>query len=348
MGEKPKENYTFKKIKVVSMKDVMKQGSLEPCDFTPPSPSTLASICYTSGVTGDPKGVMLTHSNLVAMVAGALSSEVNVLPTDVYISYLPLAHMFERFIVETLLASGAAIGFYGGEILNLLDDITTLQPTIFVSVPRVLNKLHDRLMASIQVSGGFYQNMFDAAYSSKQTTLKSRSTTQSFFWDKMVFSKIKAKLGGKIRFILSGSAPLSPEIHEFFKLTMSVPVLQGYGLTETAAAATCQNANDNDSGHVGPPLACCEIKLISVPEMEYYVSNDPPQGEICIRGANVFAGYYKQPEKTMEVCDEDGWFHTGDIGQMRPDGSLLIIDRKKNIFKLSQGIYVSYVDFLIV
>lgn len=337
---------SFQKVKVTSMKQLMSQGLQNPCDFTPPSPSTPASICYTSGVTGDPKGVMLSHSNLVAMVAGALSSGVSVLPTDVYISYLPLAHMYERFVVETLLASGAAIGFYGGEILNLLDDISTLQPTIFASVPRVLNKLQDRLMASIQVSGGFYQNMFDAAYSSKQTNLKTRSTTQSFFWDKVVFSKLKAKLGSKIRFILTGSAPLSPEVHEFFKLTMSVPVLQGYGLTETSAATTCQNANDNESGHVGPPLACCEVKLVSVPEMEYLVSNNPPQGEVCVRGYNVFTGYYKQLDKTKEVIDEDGWFHTGDIGEIRSNGTMVIIDRMKNIFKLSQGIYVAYVIYV--
>lgn len=329
------------KVTIMSMQSLIEKGKQRPYDFMAPTPSNLASICYTSGVTGEPKGVMITHKNLAAMVAGALSSGVDVLPTDVYISYLPLAHMYERMVIETLLSCGAAIGFYGGDLLNLIDDIYTLEPTLLAGVPRVLNKLYYKLMDSIHLQGGMYQNMFDAAYSSKLNSLKTKSKLDSFIWDKTVFSPIKKKLGGKIRFILSGSAPLNPDIHDFFKIAFTCPVIQGYGLTETAATGTCQVKDDTRSGHVGIPFSCCEIKLVSVPEMEYYVSSNPPKGEICIRGPNVFAGYYKQPEKTKDVIDEDGWFHTGDIGSIDENGNLSIIDRIKNIFKLSQGIYVA-------
>jgi long-chain acyl-CoA synthetase len=165
------------------------------------------------------------------------------------------------------------------------------------------------------------------------------------FWDKILFSKTKARIGGRVRFILSGSAPLDPKLAEFLKICFCCDVLEGYGLTENSAGASITLMNDTQLGHVGAPLPCCEIKLLDVSEMGYSSSNNPPTGEILLRGYNVFKGYYKAPDQTKEALEADGWFHTGDIGRWNPNGTLSIIDRKKNIFKLAQGEYVA-VEYL--
>lgn len=333
-GEQPK-------VTILTWEQVVKLGAAMPFSFTSPKPTDIATICYTSGSTSEPKGCVLSHFNLLASVSGSLNSGVDMLPTDVYISYLPLAHMYERLVIESALASGSAVGFYSGDIVSLLDDVSHLKPTLFASVPRVFNKLCERILQSVQASGGFYQSLFDTAFQSKRGNLKNNSVNRSYVWDTLVFSQVKARLGGRIRVILSGSAPLQPEIHDFLKVTMSCPVLQGYGLTETCAASNLQYVSDQRSGTVGPTTAACEMKLVSCPEMGYVVSSNPPRGEICLRGHNIFVGYHKHPEKTKEVFDEDGWFHTGDIGAIDEHGNLSIIDRKKNIFKLSHGEYVA-------
>jgi long-chain acyl-CoA synthetase len=329
------------KINVLNWEQVLKLGAAMPFAFTSPKPDDIATICYTSGSTSDPKGCVLSHRNLLASVSGSLNAGISILPTDVYISYLPLAHMYERLVIETALASGSAVGFYSGELVTLLDDVTHLKPTLFASVPRIFNKLCERILQSVQASGGFYQSLFDTAFESKRGNLKKNSINKSYVWDTLVFAQVKARLGGRIRVILSGSAPLQPEIHDFLKVTMSCPVIQGYGLTETCAASNLQHVSDQRSGNVGPPTASCEMKLVSCPEMGYVVSSNPPRGEVCLRGNNIFVGYFKQEEKSKEVIDEEGWFHTGDIGAIDDTGNLSIIDRKKNIFKLSQGEYVA-------
>jgi len=329
------------KINVLLWDQVLRLGAAMPFAFTSPKPADTATICYTSGSTSEPKGCVLTHANLLASVSGSLHSGVEILPTDVHISYLPLAHMYERLVIETALASGAAIGFYSGELVTLLDDVAHLKPTLFASVPRIFNKLCERILQSVQTSGGFYQSLFDTAFSAKRGNLKKNSVNKSYVWDTLVFSQVKARLGGRLRIVLSGSAPLQPEIHDFLKVTMSCPVLQGYGLTEICAAANLQHVSDQRSGNVGPPTACCEMKLVSCPEMGYVVTSTPPRGEVCVRGHNLFKGYFKQETKTKEVIDADGWLHTGDIGAIDETGNLSIIDRKKNIFKLAQGEYVA-------
>jgi long-chain acyl-CoA synthetase len=161
------------------------------------------------------------------------------------------------------------------------------------------------------------------------------------FWDRLVFSKIANVVGGRVRFILTGSAPISPTVQDFLRVVFSCPVSQGYGLTETAALISVQSMGDWTSGNVGGPYSCTEVKFVDVPEMSYTSKGKVQQGEICARGPTIFRGYYKMPEKTAEDIDRDGWFHTGDIGEWLPNGALKIIDRKKNIFKLAQGEYVA-------
>jgi long-chain acyl-CoA synthetase len=185
------------------------------------------------------------------------------------------------------------------------------------------------------------RQLFNYAYSAKLAALRESGELAHGLWDRLVFSKISAVVGGRVRFILSGSAPLSSNVQDFLRIVFSCPVIQGYGLTETTAVISAQDLGDTSSGNVGAPQICTEVKLVDVPEMGYTSSGPVQQGEICARGPTIFRGYYKMPEKTAEDIDRDGWFHTGDIGQWLPNGALKIIDRKKNIFKLAQGEYVA-------
>ncbi|KAL7990612.1 hypothetical protein Chor_014042 [Crotalus horridus] len=212
--------------------------------------------------------------------------------SDVAISYLPLAHMFERVVQSIIYSIGARVGFFQGDIKLLVDDMKALKPTLFPVVPRVLNRIYD-----------------------KQLT------------------------GGKMKLIVTGAAPISPSVITFLRGVFGCHIAEAYGQTECSAGCTFTIPGDWKAGHVGPPLPCNIIKLEDVPEMNYFASNN--EGEVCIKGPNVFKGYLKDPEKTAEALDSNGWLHTGDIGKWMPNNVLKIIDRKKNIFKLSQGEYIA-------
>lgn len=327
-------------VKVVSFSKLITQGSSNHHPFRPPKPDDVATICYTSGTTGTPKGAVLSHGNLIANLAGG-SLEIKFYPSDVYISYLPLAHIYERANQIILAYYGGSVGFYQGDNLKLLDDMAELKPTVFCSVPRLYNRVYDGVMNAVKSSGGLREKLFNAAFNAKrQALLKGKNASP--MWDRLVFNKIKAKLGGRVRFMVSGASPLSPDVMDFLKVCFGCPVVEGYGMTESSCVITCMNVNDVLSGHVGAPNAACEVKLVDVPEMNYTCDDEPyPRGEICVRGPIVFQGYYKDEVQTREVIDEEGWLHTGDIGLWAPGGRLKIIDRKKNIFKLAQGEYIA-------
>lgn len=330
-----------KGVALHSFDEVEKQGAASPREHTPPVSTDLATICYTSGTTGDPKGAMLLHSNLIADLASADLNGIHLVPTDVHISYLPLAHMFERLVVAACFKAGAAVGFYQGDILKLFDDIKELRPTVFASVPRLFNRLYDKVISAINTDGGLKKSLFDAGLAAKKEGLAAGYYTHAW-WDWILFSKIAEKLGGRVRIMVTGSAPISSEVLDFLRICFSCPVIEGYGQTETAAAATTTRPNDLEPGHVGGPLGGVEIKLVDVPEMEYLSSDKPqPRGEICFRGPIVFPGYFRNEEKTKEAIDAEGWLHSGDIGTWTSRGCLKVIDRKKNIFKLQQGEYVA-------
>ncbi|KAG3109597.1 Long chain acyl-CoA synthetase 7, peroxisomal [Phytophthora idaei] len=292
----------------VTLSQLIEDGKKNVVSADPPLPSDLATICYT---TGNPKGAMLTHANMMAATACALEFTL-LLPTDIHLSYLPLAHCFERVIQTTCIYNGAAVGYYSGDVKLLMGDLGELKPTVFPSVPRLLNRIHDKITQGAAATGGIKKWLFDTAYASKKYYLKDGYKTH-LFWDFLVFSKAQKALGGRARRMMNGSAPLSKE---FCQIVFGATMLEGYGLTETGAVISCSTGD-----HIGIPLGNVQICLED--------------------GDNLFVGYYKQPDLTKEVIDEDGWLHTGDIGCWNPDGTLRIIDRKKNIFKLAQGEYVA-------
>lgn len=312
----------------------------------PPNPDDVATFCYTSGTTGNPKGALLTHQNIIAGIAGVYSAcpDGEMRPNDRHLSYLPLAHVFERVVMSQLFMVGASVAFYRGDPTLLIQDLQACRPTIIPVAPRVLNKIYDKIQAGIAAAGGLKAKLFRAAMNTKRKALLERGVLKHPFYDRIVFDKIKKGLGmDKLRFMVSGSAPLSENVMIFFRCLLGITIVEGYGQTEGSAVATISHPDDVESvGHVGGPKGCVEVALYDVPEMGYsHLDKEhrgmpcEGRGEICIRGPNVFKGYYREPEKTAEAIDQEGWLHSGDIGLWRPDGTLQIIDRKKNIFKVS-------------
>ncbi|VAI29820.1 unnamed protein product [Triticum turgidum subsp. durum] len=327
-------------VEIITYSRLHSQGKMSSQTYRPPKPEDVATICYTSGTTGTPKGAVLSHENLIANVAGS-SLGVKFYPSDVYISYLPLAHIYERANQIALLHYGVAIGFYQGDNLKLMDDLAALRPTVFASVPRLYNRIYSAITNAVKDSGGLKERLFRTAYNAKRQALMN-GRNPSPMWDKLVFNKIKARLGGRVRLMTSGASPLSADVMEFLRICFGGEVLEGYGMTETSCVITTMDIGDKLIGHVGSPNPSCEVKLVDVPEMNYTSEDQPyPRGEICVRGPTIFRGYYKDEVQTRDVIDNDGWLHTGDIGLWLPGGRLKIIDRKKNIFKLAQGEYIA-------
>uniref|UniRef100_H2RXV4 Long-chain-fatty-acid--CoA ligase n=1 Tax=Takifugu rubripes TaxID=31033 RepID=H2RXV4_TAKRU len=306
----------------------------------PPQPEDMAVICFTSGTTGNPKGARLTHENIVSNCSGVIKTTEVSCPfhsSDTHMSYLPLAHMFERVVQGVVLVHGARIGFFQGDIRSLSDDLCTLKPTVFPVVPRLLNRIHDRIFG--QANSAVKRWLLGFAFRRKEAELRRGIVRRNSIWDQMIFRKVQASLGGRVRLIITGAAPISPDVLTFLRVAMGCQFYEGYGQTECTAGCTMTLAGDWTAGHVGPPLPCNAIKLVDVAEMNYLAVNG--EGEVCVSGPNVFQGYLHDPEKTAEAIDAHGWLHTGDIGKWLPNGTLKIIDRKKHIFKLAQGEYIA-------
>ncbi|XP_075521636.1 long chain acyl-CoA synthetase 8-like [Primulina tabacum] len=339
--------------------EVEKLGSNNPSRPSLPIKKDIAVIMYTSGSTGLPKGVMMTHGNIVATAAAVMTVIPGIGSKDVYLAYLPLAHVFELAAETVMLTAGASIGY--GSALTLTDtsnkikkgtqgDASALKPTLMAAVPAILDRVRDGVLKKVDEKGGFVKKLFNIAYNRRLATIEGSLFgawgIESLFWDIVVFKKIRSILGGEIRLMLCGGAPLSGDAQRFINICMGAPIGQGYGLTETCAGAAFSEWDDPSVGRVGPPLPCCYVKLVSWEEGGYTIVDKPmPRGEIVIGGHSVTAGYFNNDSKTKEVyeVDERGmrWFYTGDIGRFHPDGCLEIIDRKKDIVKLQHGEYIS-------
>jgi long-chain acyl-CoA synthetase len=289
----------------------------------------LATIIYTSGTTGEPKGVMLSHQNLVSnMVAGA--SVLDVGQTDEALSFLPLSHSFERMVSFVYLFSGVSMIF--AETMETIGrDIGIVRPTVLTGVPRVYEKLQARILEKGRAGSPLKARLFQWAVGVGQARAAAElrgkrpsvlTGLQSRLADKLVFSKIRAGIGGRLRFAVSGSAPLPPPVHEFFH-GIGVPIVEGYGLTETAPILTVNPPDAPRVGTVGRAIPGVELRIAS-------------DGEILARGPNIMAGYYNKPDATSDVLN-DGWLHTGDIGTLDDDGYLTITDRKKDLIVTAGG-----------
>uniref|UniRef100_A0A673IIB2 Arachidonate--CoA ligase n=1 Tax=Sinocyclocheilus rhinocerous TaxID=307959 RepID=A0A673IIB2_9TELE len=320
-----------KGIEVLSLKELEDSNSLR---------ELMYHFFFLFFSTGSPKGAMLTHGNVVSNCSAFIKvTEVHCMlnQTDIHISYLPLAHMFERVVEGVLLVHGARIGYFQGDIRLLMDDLKTLKPTIFPVVPRLLNRMFDKIFG--QANTPLKRWLLDFATSRKEAELKSGVVRKDSMWDKVIFSKVQASLGGRVRLMITGAAPVSPTVLTFLRAALGCQFYEGYGQTECTAGCTMSLPGDWTAGHVGAPLPCNFVKLLDAPEMNYFAANG--EGEVCVKGSNVFQGYLKDPERTSEAIDKDGWLHTGDVGKWLPNGTLKIIDRKKHIFKLAQGEYIA-------
>uniref|UniRef100_A0A0E0BNV3 Long-chain-fatty-acid--CoA ligase n=1 Tax=Oryza glumipatula TaxID=40148 RepID=A0A0E0BNV3_9ORYZ len=230
-------------VEIITYSRLLSQGKMSSQSFRPPKPEDIATICYTSGTTGTPKGVVLSHGNLIANVAGS-SLVIKFYPSDVYISYLPLAHIYERVNQVSVVHYGVAIGFYQGDNLKLMDDLAALRPTVFPSVPRLYNRIYAAITNAVKESGGLKERLFHAAYNAKrQAIINGRNPSP--MWDRLVFNKIKARLGGRVRLMTSGASPLSADVMEFLRICFGGEVLEGYGMTETSCIISAMNIGDS-------------------------------------------------------------------------------------------------------
>ncbi|KAF9359726.1 hypothetical protein BGX26_011587 [Mortierella sp. AD094] len=308
---------------------------------TPATSSDIYTICYTSGTTGMPKGAVLTHGNLIACAATA-DATMPLSKDDIVLSFLPLAHVFGRLIELFAFGTGASIGYSSGDPLMLLEDVQQLKPTFFPGVPRLLNRIYAKVYESTIGAPGLTGVLSKKAFDAKLANMKAGKGFTHPLWDRLIFNKIKQALGGNVRIILTSSAPISAEVLGFLRVAFCCDVVEGYGQTESGGAVTNTLIGSYDAGHVGIPSASAEIKFVDVPELNYFATDKPfPRGEICARGPCIFKGYLKDEAKTKETIDEEGWMHSGDIGYMGANGNITIIDRKKNVFKLSQGEYIA-------
>jgi long-chain acyl-CoA synthetase len=332
-------------ISIHYMGDVEAAGAASGLPMNPPSPEDIITINYTSGTTGNPKGVVLTHAASAAATASARAAS-DTRPTDVLISYLPLAHIYERVTEHNALSSGCAIGYFRGDILGLIDDMKILRPTAFISVPRLYNRFGAAIRTNALEATGLRGAMARHVISTKLENMKlptGQATNKHFLWDRIFTPRLTANFGlQRVRGMVSGSAPLDPTLHQLLRASFANDFIQGYGLTETYAVSLAQFEGDFSTGNCGGLAPALEACLQSVPDMEYLVTDKPhPRGELLIRGNALFREYYKNPEETAKAIDADGWFATGDIAEVDELGRFKIIDRRKNVLKLAQGEYIS-------
>ena len=294
-------------------------------------------FCYTSGTTGDPKAAKLTHKNIIASATASKFGGIHCDENDCYISYMPLAHSFEKCLFVMALIRGIRIGYFGGDVLKLTEDCEILRPTMFPSVPRLFCRIYDKITGRLKDLTGVKSYLANRAITSKLYYLENGAHYTYGFYDMAVCNKFRQVLGGQVRLMVTGSAPIAVDVLNFLKVCFCCPILEGYGQTESSAASCITLPTDSKAGHVGGPLPCLKIKLRDIPDMEYTSADKPyPRGEICFYGPSVFEGYYKNEEKTNEAL-KDGWLYSGDVGMVMPNGSVKIIYRAKNIFKLAQG-----------
>lgn len=325
----------------VSFGDVLAKGREKPASAIEPAGDDIACFIYTSGTTGDPKGVMLSHTNLASNVS-AMHELFPMAQEDRSLSFLPWAHSFGQTVeLHGLLSMGASMGI-AEAVDKIIDNLSEVRPTLLFSVPSVFNRIYDNLHKRIEREGGLSKKMFDAAIANevkrKALAMHGKSSgaveLKHKFYDRVVFSKVRARFGGRLKYAFSGGAAISREVAEFID-NLGILVYEGYGLTETSPIATANWPGARKIGAVGKALPDVRI------EIDRVVTGDEKNGEIIVHGPNVMKGYHGLPEENARVFTKDGGFRTGDMGYVDDEGYLYITGRIKEQYKLENGKYVS-------
>ena len=338
---------------IFTWEEIAKEGEEKGKDieFHSPSPDSISTINYTSGTTGNPKGAKVAHNSIILNtdVIEMLGLYLDI-ETDSYLSFLPLAHIMETLIMAVLVSRGIPIGFYNGDAKKLIEDAQILHPTCMCGVPRIAQRIYDAINSNLKKMPTMIQKIFKKAIDLKINDYKEKGILTNLFWDNIIFRNVRNVLGGRLRFMLLGSAPMDGYVLNFLRCALSCEIVEGYGQTEDAAGILLTKTYDPVTGHLGGPGYSTELKLIDVPDLEYKSTDiDPdtgkwrPRGELCVRGPILFKGYLNLPEETEKSLDKDGWLHSGDVAMIIPEhgNAFRIIDRVKNMFKLQQGEYIS-------
>ncbi|KAF9950902.1 long-chain fatty acid-CoA ligase [Mortierella alpina] len=335
-------------LQLITLEELKQLGVDHPVEPTPPTAEDCSCIMYTSGSTGNPKGVILTHGNLIAAIGGVNKMlEKYIREGDVLLAYLPLAHVLEFMVENLCLFWGVTLGY--GTVRTLTDasvrecqgDIKELRPTLMTGVPAVWETIRKGVLAQVNQGSPLVQSVFNAALNAKAWCMDRKLGALTGIFDTVVFNKVRQQTGGRLRYALSGGAPISQETQRFLT-TALCPILQAYGMTESCGMCSIMTPEAFNYNRVGSPVPCTEVKLVDVPDAGYFSTDSPrPRGEIWIRGPSITSGYFKNAEETSAAITEDRWLKTGDIGEWHADGTLSVIDRKKNLVKLSHGEYIA-------
>ena len=328
-----KKLYTFKQVQEMGRKLMNEKPDMfkEAMDRT--KENDVCTIIYTSGTTGEPKGVVLTHKNILSNVNSALET-FPITKDDIFLSFLPLCHTFERTTGYYTAFSAGCTVYYAESIETVASNLIEVKPTIMTSVPRLFERIYSKIIKNVESQSVKKQKIFywavrigmEYAKLKKEGKVPSTLALKRRLAEKLVYQKLKEKTGGRLRFFVSGGAALARELGEFFE-AVGIIIIEGYGLTESSPVIAANRTDDYKFGTVGKPIPGVEVKIAS-------------DGEILARGPNIMQGYYKNKKET-ETTIKDGWLHTGDIGVFDADGFLMITDRKKHLFKTSTGKYIA-------
>ncbi len=328
-----KNLFTFKQVQELGKKYRKENPDLLKDSIEKVKPTDICTIIYTSGTTGEPKGVVLTHNNILSNVRAALQC-FPITKDDVFLSFLPLCHIFERMAgYYTAFSSGGTI-CYAESIETVAQNLIEIKPTIMTTVPRLFERIHSKIIKNVESQPEKKQKIFNWAIeigkqyakAKKQKKVSLALAAKHKIADKLVFGKLRERTGGRLRFFISGGAALSKDLGEFFE-AVGILIIEGYGLTESSPVIAANRVDDYKFGTVGKPFPGVEVKIA-------------PDGEILAKGPNIMQGYYKNPKET-EATIKDGWLYTGDIGEFDSEGFLKITDRKKHLFKTSAGKYIA-------
>ena len=333
-------------LTVMSFEELRQLGESNPIDPVPPGPEDLCCIMYTSGTTGTPKGVPLKHKAVLGAIAGVTTIIGQYIgPGDKLLTYLPLAHILEFVFENACIFWGGTMGYGNPKTLsdssvrNCKGDIREFKPTILVGVPAVWESVKKGIIAKVNQGSAVVRSMFWGALAAK-SFLMSSGLPGSGVLDAVVFKKIKDATGGQLRICMNGGGPIAKDTQRFISMAIT-PMVSGYGLTETTAMGALMDPLHWSDTALGDIPSSIEIKLVDFEDAGYFAANNPPQGEIWIRGTPVNEGYFENEKETAEAFTHDGWFKTGDIGEFDKNGHLRIIDRKKNLVKTLNGEYIA-------